>query len=160
MKSNSKFRVYTGGIERKGIGAYSYVVLEVEPGEHGGEIVSMRSRFAQAGASKNALRMKMRAFYEGVRHCPDGAEAEVLSDYYSVKELLETTGRYDENGDIAERYRQYVGEHNVNPSFCLAEVYADDDLPCDGHQEWTWMANQLCEDAIKQYLEQRRHFYS
>ena len=158
MESTSKIRVYTAGIEKNGVGAYAYAVLEVTPGMRGGDVINVRSRFAQAGPCKNDLRMKMRAFYEGIRHCPDGTEPEVLSDCYPIKEMLYNTNKYSENGDIAERFRQYILEHNVRPSFCLTDIYAEDDLPCDGHQECTWMVNNLCEEAIERYNETKRSY--
>lgn len=160
MKSDSKIRVYTNGMVAKGAGAYAYVVLEskecgdVRIGDGFGRMSGPskpRAEFAQAGPATDEMRMQMRAVYEGVRHCPDNAHVEVYGDNFLLECAFESVTRVMENGDIAERYRQYVAAHKISVSFVITNRYRADDLPCNDDDEWTWYAYHLCEKAIKRY---------
>lgn len=160
MSSNSKIRVYTNGIAVKGTGAYAYIVLESQCGQLAGEKIIafapsvLKAKFAQAGPAKDEMRMKMRAVYEGVRHCPDNTEVEVYTDNFLIDSAMQTTTRDMEDGDIAERFRQYVAIHNVKPIYVITKYYNEKDLPANDHDEWTWWAHQLCEDAVKRYKKE------
>lgn len=165
MNSTSKIRVYTNGIAVKGTGAYAYIVLEsencgeVKMGDGRGQMFApsvLKAKFAQAGPAKDEMRMKMRAVYEGVRHCPDNTEVEVYTDNFLIDSAMQTTRRDMEDGDIAERYRQYVAIHNVKPVFIITKYYNENDLPNNDHDEWTWWAHHLCEDAIKRYNKENK----
>ena len=100
--------------------------------------------------------MKMRAVYEGVRHCPDGAEVEVYTDNFLIDTSLRNTERNQEDGDIAVKYRQYIAEHRVNPAFVITKHYNEKDIPANDHDEWNWWAYHLCEDAIKKYKKEHK----
>lgn len=161
MSSTSKIRVYTNGIAVKGTGAYAYIVLESENcGDfHGGTMFApsvLKAKFAQSGPATDEMRMKMRAVYEGVRHCPDGREVEVYTDNFLIDSALKTTTKEMEDGDIAERYRQYVAAHRIDVVFCITKYYNGNDLPNNDHDEWTWWAHQLCEDAVKRYNKEHK----
>lgn len=156
----SKIKVYTNGLVEDETGAYSYIVLECKSG---GEIEIaggrgqlflpsiLRAKFAQAGKATDDTRMKMRAVYEGLRHCPDGMEVEVYTDNFLMSNLLEITKPNEEDGDIAERYRKYIAEHHLTPQFSYTAVYNEKDFPCNDHDEWTWYAHWLCENEIKKF---------
>ena len=163
MNSTSKIRVYTNGLVDDGVGAYAYIVLEskdlgtIDFGEGSGRAFApseLKSKFSQAGAATDEMRMKMRAVYEGVRHCPDNTEVEVYTDNFLIDSAMKTTRRDMEDGDIAERFRQYVAIHNVKPVYVITKYYNEKDLPANDHDEWTWWAHQLCEDAVKRYKKE------
>ena len=163
MNSTSKIRVYTNGIAVKGTGAYAYIVIEskdcgdIRIGEGGGRVFSpsvLKAKFTQAGPAKDEMRMKMRAVYEGVRHCPDGVEVEVYTDNFLIDSAMMTTTAEMEDGDIAVRFRKYVSEHRITPVYIITKYYNEKDLPANDHDEWTWWAHQLCEDAIKRYKKE------
>lgn len=165
MNSISKIRVYTNGIAVKGTGAYAYIVLEskdcgeVQIGEGKGRMFApslLKAKFAKAGPATDEMRMKMRAVYEGVRHCPDGVEVEVYTDNFLIDTALKTTPRNMEDGDIAERYRQYVAAHRISVVYNITKYYNENDLPNNDHDEWTWWAHHLCEDAIKRYNKENK----
>ncbi len=166
MKSTfDKIRVYTNGAVVDGIGAYTYIVLEskdcgvVQMGEGRGRMFApsvLKAKFAQAGKSTSEDRMKMRAVYEGVRHCPDNTEVEVYTDNFLIDSCLKVTKPNEEDGDIAERYRRYVAEHHISVVFCITKVYNEKDLPNNDHDEWTWWALYLCKDAIKRYIKENK----
>lgn len=160
MSSTSKIRIYTNGVITDGVGAYAYIVLESENlgiidfGEGSGTAFGptmLRSKFAQAGPASDVMRMKMRAVYEGVRHCPDGVEVEVHTDNFLIDIALNTTAPNQEDGDIAERYRRYIAQHGIKPTFILCKHYNERDLPANDHEEWTWLAYRMCEEAIESY---------
>lgn len=156
MNSTSKIRVYTNGLVQNGAGAYAYIVIESESageilGGHAYKPSVLRSKFSQAGPAKEEIRMKMRAVYEGVRHCPDGYEVEVYTDNFLVDTALRTTEPNQEDGDIAERYRRYIAQHGIKPQFIICKHYNERDLPANDHDEWTWMAYHMCEKAIEDY---------
>ncbi len=163
MESTSdKIKVYVDGVIENDTGAYAYVVLESKncgpiniAGADGRAYgpSELKARFGQAGKSNDRVRMSLRAVYEGVRHCPDGCEPEVYTESYFLDSILESTPANGKNGDIAERYRKYVAEHHITPVFIITDVYGGFDLPDDDHKEWTWMARNLCEEAIKTYKE-------
>lgn len=165
MNSTSKIRVYINGVVKEGVGAYAYIVLEskncgeVQIGEGRGTMFSpsvLKAKFAQAGPAQDDMRMKMRAAYEGVRHCPDGMEVEIYTDNFLVDSALKTTLRNMADGDIAEKYRNYVYEHRCRPVYVITKVYNEKDLPANDHDEWTWWAYHLCEDAIKRYNKENK----
>lgn len=165
MKSNSKIRVYTNGLAIKGTGAYSYIVLEskdcgeVSIGDGRGQMFApsvLKAKFTQAGPATDEMRMKMRAVYEGVRHCPDGVEVEVYTDNFLIDSAMKTTTREMEDGDIAEKYRQYLEVHKVEPVFIITKYYNGTEFPNNDHDEWTWWAHHLCEDAIKKYNKEHK----
>lgn len=159
MESLSKIRVYTNGLVKDGVGAYAYIVLESRGGEMeiAGEKVTafspsiLRAKFAMAGLCDDDMRMKMRAAYEGVRHCPNGTAVEIYTDNFLAGTCLETTKPTDEDGDIAERYRKYLATSGITVKFRTTKVYNGKELPGNDHDEWTWWAYHLCEDAIKRY---------
>lgn len=101
--------------------------------------------------------MKMRAVYEGVRHCPDNAEVEICTDSLRMDFLLKTTRAGEENGDIAARYRRYVADHGISVHYCVTEAYNGDDLPANDHDEWTWWARHLCDDAIGRFQQGKQN---
>lgn len=154
MKSNfDKIRVYTHGIAYEGRGAYSYIVLEnrdcgeVAIASGKGRLLaptSLKAKFAQGGKADDEMRMKMRAVYEGLRHCPDGSPVDVFTDSTLVKRSLDTTEEGEGNYDIASRYRGYLAAHGIQPMFALAALRILDDLPDNDHDEWLWMAEQMC----------------
>lgn len=148
--SLSDVRVYTHGLVSNGCGAYAYAVLG---GDYPAEPLN---RFSQAGRATDAVRMKMRAVYEGVRHCPDGVRARVYVDDLALSSVLGTATGGDANADIAERYRAYIREHRITPAFVTAGAYLGDDLPCNDHDEWVWYSHQLCEDAIEKHLKEQK----
>ena len=163
--TSNKIRVYTNGLVAEGVGAYAYIVLEsvncgeVQLGEGRGTMFApsmLKTKFAQAGKATDETRMKMRAVYEGVRHCPDGAEVEVYTDNFLVDSCLKTIGANEQDGDIAERYRRYVSQHAITPVFHITDVYKENDLPSNDHDEWTWWAHHLCKDAIKRYFKENK----
>lgn len=158
--TSNKIRVYTNGLVQKNVGAYAYIVLEnencgeVDFGEGKGRMFapsSLKCKFAQAGPATDEMRMKMRAVYEGVRHCPDGAEVEVYTDNFLIDTTLNKTTPAEADYDIAIRYRQYVAQHGVKPQFILCKHYYENDLPANDHDEWAWLAYHMCEKAIKEY---------
>lgn len=160
MTSTSKIRVYTNGITMNGVGAYAYIVIEskdcgvLDFGDGNGRMFApskLCSKFSQAGPAKEEMRMKMRAVYEGVRHCPDGSEVDVYTDNFLIDTALKTTEPNQEDGDIAERYRKYIAQHGINPQFVICKHYNENDLPANDHDEWTWMAYHMCEKAIEEY---------
>lgn len=160
MISNSKIRVYTNGIVKDDIGSYAYIVLEnnsagiLETGNGGGRVFSptiLKAKFAQAGKTDKAVRMQMRAVYEGVRHCPDGSDVEIYTDNFLMDHIIETTQINEEDGDIADRYRRYIAEHRIIPHYNFTKVYNGNDLPDNDHDEWTWYAHWLCENEIKRF---------
>ena len=160
MNSTSKIRVYTNGLIVEGVGAYAYIVLESKNlgtigfGDGCGAAFgpsSLKSKFAQSGPATDEMRMKMRAVYEGVRHCPDGYEVEVYTDNFLVDTALRTTEPNQEDGDIAERYRKYIAQHGIKPQFIICKHYNERDLPANDHDEWNWMAYHMCEKAIEDY---------
>lgn len=157
---HSKVRVYTNGLVDDSVGAYAYIVLEnvdcgpVKLGEGSGRLFApslLKAKFAQAGKADSEVRMKMRAVYEGLRHCPDGSEVEVYTDHFLMPHFFETVKADEADGDIAERYRRYVAEHRIVPTFCATKYYNGRDYPDNDHDEWTWWAHNLCEDAIKKF---------
>ena len=160
MSSNSKIRVYTNGIAVKGTGAYAYIVLESQCGQLAGEKIIafapsvLKAKFAQSGPATDEMRMKMRAVYEGVRHCPDGREVEVYTDNFLIDSAMRTTTKDMEDGDIAERYRQYIAKHRITVVYIITKYYNEKDLPANDHDEWTWWAHQLCEDAVNRYKKE------
>ena len=162
MNSTSKIRVYVNGMAINGVGAYTYIILESKVADEDLFGVDMqtfapsvlKAKFTQAGQSNDEMRMKMRAVYEGVRHCPDGAEVFVYTDNFLIDSAMQTTPREMEDGDIAEKYRQYLAVHGVTPVFVITKYYNEKDLPANDHDEWTWWAHQLCEDAIKRYKKE------
>ena len=165
MDSTSKIRVYTNGIEADGIGAYAYIVLEgkclgdIKIGSGAGRAFApslLRAKFAQAGRAADDMRMKMRAVYEGVRHCPDGTSPEVYTDNFLISPALDTTKLGEEDGDIADRYRNYIAAHRITPQFMAAKVYNDRDLPANDHDEWTWYALALCKYAIRRFVKENK----
>lgn len=166
MKSTSdRIRVYTCGLAIEGTGAYTYIVLEntdcgeVAVGDARGRLEGptiLRARFSQAGPAKSEERMKIRAVYEGVRHCPDGATVEIYTDCFIMQQILFTTKPTDADGDIVERYRRYIAEHRIMPKFFSTKVYNEKDLPCNDHEEWTWWAHDLCRDAIRRYDKENK----
>ena len=158
MNSTSKIRVYTNGLVVEGVGAYAYIVLEsknlgtIDFGDGCGAAFgpsSLKSKFAQSGPATDEMRMKMRAVYEGVRHCPDGSEVEIYSDNFLVDTALNTTQPEQIDGDIAVRYRHYVAQHNIKPKFFTCRHYNERDLPANDHDEWTWLAYHMCEKEIE-----------
>lgn len=160
----SKIRVYTNGLVIGEVGAYAYIVLEspckgeMKIGDGAGIAYGpsiVRAKFAQAGPATDEMRMKMRAAYEGVRHCPPGAEVEVYTDNFLVDPALRTTKREQEDGDIAVKYRQNIADSRVQPSFIITKHYNGKDIPDNDHDEWTWWAHHLCEDAIKKYNKKK-----
>lgn len=160
MNSNSKIRVYTNGLIIQGVGAYAYVVLEnnsvgaLDFGEGNGTAYgpsSLKSKFSQAGPAKDEMRMKMRAVYEGVRHCPDGAEVDVYTDNFLVDTALRITEPNQEDGDIAVRYRQYIAQHGIKPQFIICKHYNEKDIPANDNDEWNWLAYHMCEKSIENY---------
>lgn len=160
MNSTSKIRVYTNGLIDDGVGAYAYIVLEskdlgtIDFGEGSGRAFApseLKSKFSQAGAATDEMRMKMRAVYEGVRHCPDGSEVEVYTDNFLIDTALKTTAPNQEDGDIAERYRRYVAQHGITPKFIICKHYNEKDLPANDHDEWTWLAYHMCEKSIAEH---------
>lgn len=159
--TSNKIRVYTNGIADGDVGAYAYIVLE---SRNCGEVLGgtmfapslLRSKFAQAGKSSSKDRMKMRAVYEGVRHCPDGTEVEIYTDDFLVDSCLKVTKATEEDGDIAVRYRQYIADHRITPKFIITKVYKDADLPDNDHDEWTWWAHHLCCDAVKRFRKENK----
>lgn len=165
MNSISKIRVYTNGVEEEGTGAYAYIVLEnkdcgtVKIEDGGGRIFSpslLRAKFAQAGATTDEMRMKMRAVYEGIRHCPDGSNVEVYTDNFLIETTMRTSTRDMVDGDIADKYRRYIEEHRIHPTYFATKVYYKNDLPANNHDEWTWWARFLCEYAIKKYNKENK----
>lgn len=164
MDSLSKIRVYTNGLVKDGVGAYAYIVLESQgsDAEFSGVNVKvftpsvLRAKFAMAGPCEDDTRMKMRAAYEGVRHCPDGSSVEVYTDNFLVDSCLETIKADEEDGDIAERYRRHIKDSGIKTEYCITKVYNGRDLPDNDHDEWTWWAFHLCEDAIKRYNKEHK----
>ena len=165
MNLISKIRVYTNGLIIDGVGAYAYIVLEspchgeVKIGDGAGIAYgpsAVRTKFAMAGPATDEMRMKMRAVYEGVRHCQDGTEVDVYTDNFLIDTALRNTERNQEDGDIAVRYRQYVAEHRVQPSFIIIKHYNEKDLPDNDHDEWNWLAYHLCEKAIENYNNEHK----
>lgn len=165
MNSTSKIRVYTNGIVNNGTGAYAYIVIE---SESAGEILGgqahkpsiLRSKFAQAGPATEEVRMKMRAVYEGVRHCPDNSSVDVYSDNFLLKSIFETTLPNMQDGDIAERYRNYVFSHGITVNYIITKHYNERDFPNNDHDEWTWWAYNLCENAIKSFNKTNNKKYA
>lgn len=159
MESISKIRVYTNGLVKDGVGAYAYIVLEskgteVEIAGAKGHMFApslLRAKFAMAGPCKDDTRMKMRAAYEGVRHCPNGVTVEVYTDNFLVDTCLRTTKATEQDGDIADRYRTHIANSRITAEYHITKVYNGKDLPNNDHDEWTWWAYHLCEDAIKRY---------
>ena len=160
MNSPSKIRVYTNGLIKNKVGAYAYIVLEsknlgvVDFGEGSGRAYGpseLKSKFAQAGPANDEMRMKMRAVYEGIRHCPDNAEVDVYTDNFLIDTVLRTTRQHEEDGDIAVRYRNYISQHGVKPNFVICKHYNEKDLPANDHDEWTWLAYRMCEKEIEEY---------
>lgn len=160
MSSTSKIRVYTNGLIVDVVGAYAYVVLEskncgvVDFGEGKGTAYGpseLKSKFSQAGPATDEMRMKMRAVYEGVRHCPDNTEVDVYTDNFLIDTVLRTTEPHQEDGDIAVRYRNYVVQHGIKPNFITCKHYNEKDLPANDHDEWTWLAYRMCEKEIENY---------
>lgn len=165
MRSSSKIRVYTNGIAVKGTGAYAYIVIEskeqslTENGNGSLCVLSpstLKAKFAQSGPAKDEMRMKMRAVYEGVRHCPDNMEVEVYTDNFLIDTAMRTTTREMEDGDIADRYRQYVAAHRISVVYRITKHYNGNDFPNNDHDEWTWLAYNLCENAIKKYDKEHK----
>lgn len=150
--SLSNIRVYTHGYvdARSECGAYAYIVLS---GKLPREPLNC---FAQAGKTTDVMRMKMRAIYEGVRHCPDGVSVEIYLGDTLLTPVLETATGADFNADIAERYRRYIGEHRITPVFVQTKMYSDNDLPSNDHDEWVWYAHRLCEEAIEKHLKEQK----
>lgn len=156
-------RVFTDGIVKNGIGAYAYAVVEnkdggqVQIGDSKGTMVFtsgfLRASYAQAGKTLDDDRMKMRAVYEGVRHCPDGVGVKVATDDFLMQAALKVTMPNQVNGDIAAKYRAYIEAHRISVSFALTDYYNGDDLPDNDHDEWTWYVRNLCEQAIKNYAK-------
>lgn len=164
MGSISKIKVYTNGLVKDGVGAYAYIVLEDR-----GEDVNLagvdvrvfapsllRAKFAMAGPCKDDMRMKMRAAYEGVRHCPNGTAVDVYTDNFLVGSCLEVTKPDEEDGDIADRYRKHLASSGIKATYYIAKVYNGKDLPDNDHDEWTWFAYHLCEDAIRKYDKEHK----
>ena len=157
--TSNKIRVYTNGVVHDGTGAYAYIVLEDKdlstPAVASSVRIGLsspsllRAKFAQAGKSDSAVRMKMRAAYEGVRHCPDGRAIAIYTDEYLLQGYLDDEKLSASNNDIASKYRTYIVEHKLDVTFLFAETYKKDDFPDNDHDEWTWWAHSLCEDAIK-----------
>lgn len=167
MEYTSKIRVYTNGVVMNGVGAYAYVVLEnencgeIEVGEAKGRLFApslLKAKFAQAGVAAEDVRMKMRAVYEGVRHCPDGRQVEVHTDNPLLNIILQDTKPDQEDGDIAVRYRQYIAEHKIQPQFVIVRTYCDRDFPNNDNDEWSWWAHTLCTDAIKKWQKEHRDY--
>ncbi len=159
MESLSKIRVYINGLVKDGVGAYAYIVLESQSGEveiAGAKATAfapslLRAKFAMAGPCDDDMRMKMRAAYEGVRHCPNGAAVEICTDNFLVDSCLKTIKATEKDGDIADRYRKYLATSGITTTFCIAKTYNGNDLPSNDHDEWTWYAYHLCEDAIRRH---------
>lgn len=159
MKSNfDKIRVYTHGAAHDGKGAYSYIVLEnkdcgaakIASGQ--GRLLaptSLKAKFAQGGKADDEMRMKMRAVYEGLRHCPDGMPVEVFTGSALVKRSLDTTNEGEANWDIASRYRDYAAAHGIEPTFSISTLQIVDDLPDNDHDEWLWLAGQMCLEKMQ-----------
>jgi len=163
--TSNKIKVYTNGIAEEGTGAYSYIVLESKncgdvniAGAEGCMYAPsiLRAKFAQAGPATDDMRMKMRAVYEGVRHCPDGIEVEVYTDNFLIDSMMKTTAPHMQDGDIAERFRRYTAEHQIKVVYCITKHYNGNDFPNNDHDEWTWWAYHLCEDAIKKFNKTKR----
>ena len=166
--TSNKIRVYTNGIVHEDTGAYAYIVLEskdcgeVEIAGAKGRMFApsvLRAKFAQAGKATDDTRMKMRAVYEGVRHCPDNTTVEVYTDNFLIDTCLRNTKPTEEDGDIAVRSRQYVLEHHIEAQFIITKYYNEKDLPNNDHDEWTWWAHHLCEDAIKRLNKDNKKKY-
>ena len=160
MTSTSKIRVYINGIVDEGVGAYAYIVLEnkdcgvVQITNGKGRLFApslLRAKFAQAGKANDDCRMKMRAAYEGVRHCPDGAQVEIYTDNFLLDDMLQSTRPNDADGDIAQKYRDYIAAHGIRVSFVMTKTYHGKDYPANDHDEWTWYAHWLCENEIKKF---------
>ncbi len=159
MESTSKIRVYTNGLVKDGVGAYAYIVLESQGEEieiAGAKATAfspslLRAKFAMAGPCKDDMRMKMRAAYEGVRHCPNGAAVEIYTDNFLVNSCFDSLKATEEDGDIADRYRRHIAASDIKVGYCITKVYHDKDFPDNDHDEWTWLAYHLCVDAIKRY---------
>ena len=166
MGSLSKIRVYTNGLVKDGVGAYAYIVLENPGAKIEGMDASvlcptiLRAKFAMAGPCKDDVRMKMRAAYEGVRHCPDGTAVEIYTDNFLVDSCLETIDPAEEDGDIADRYRRHIAASGITAEYCITKVYNGRDLPDNDHDEWTWWAYHLCEDAIRRYNKENNVHYA
>lgn len=167
MNCLSKIRVYTYGIVQDGIGAYAYIVLEsedcgeIEVGGGRGRLFApslLKAKFAQAGPATDDVRMKMRAVYEGVRHCPDNRAVEVYTEHPLIDTILRDTKPTEEDGDIAVRYRQYLAEHKIQPTFGINRAYNGRDFPNNDDDEWSWWAHTLCEDAIKRYEKEHKTY--
>jgi len=155
----SKIRVYTNGLVEDGVGAYAYIVLETrcEKAQIDGleaKVFSpaiLRAKFAMAGPCDDDMRMKMRAAYEGIRHSPNETDVEIYTDNFLVDSCLKTIKVTDRDGDIAERYRRYLADSGMTVNYCVTKVYNGNDFPANDHDEWTWFAYHLCEDAIRRY---------
>lgn len=165
MTSTSKIRVYTNGLVDDGIGAYAYIVLEnedcgeVQIADGKGRMFAptlLRAKFAQAGKADDDCRMKMRAVYEGVRHCPDGMQVEIYTDNFLLENVFNITKANETDGDIAQKYRTYIAEHGISVLFFITKVYHGRDFPDDDHCEWTWFAHNLCEDVIKRFKKENK----
>ncbi len=164
MDSLSKIRVYTNGLVENGVGAYAYIVIEnvIEDAKIVGldtTVINpslLRAKFAMAGPCEDDMRMKMRAAYEGVRHCPAGTAVEVYTDNFLVDSCLDTIKAAEEDGDIADRYRKHLASSGIKATYHIAKVYNGRDLPDNDHDEWTWFAYHLCEDAIRKYNKEHK----
>jgi len=164
MNSISKIRVYTNGLAIENTGAYAYIVLESQGANvniAGAEAAMfapsvLKAKFAQGGKCSSPDRMMMRAVYEGVRHCPNGSSPEVYLENFLVPSMLEVAKAGEEDGDIAVKYRQYIAANRITPQFIIAKHYNGKDLPDNDHDEWTWWAHHLCEDAIKRFNKENK----